>query len=294
MDPSTSHASPDTAIGNTLELHDEIARWPLQALAATLNRPVPDALPPLWHWLYFLPTVPSNEISADGHPKRGGFLPDTGLPRRMWAGGRLTFPGALRPGQRAVRKSTITNVVEKTGRTGRLLFVTVLHSVRSEGKLLIEEEQDIVYRDQPATGEVKVAMTEAPRNEAIKETVALDTVTLFRYSALTFNSHRVHYDMPYTTAEEGYPGLLVHGPLIATLLTEFLGRVAGADAIERFEFKAVSPTFAHESIDLCLLPAADANAVQLWARNARGALAMSAVARLRSRLDLTRAHSSRP
>ena len=164
-------------------------------------------VPPLWHWLYFLPVSPMSEVGPDGHPKRGGFLPPVPLPRRMWAGGRLTFHTPLKVGERAARTSTIANIEDKTGRSGRLVFVTVQHTIEVGGELKLEEEHDIVYRDAPQDGARPQQPQLAPEGETWRRTIDADAVMLFRYSALTFNSHRIHYDYPYVTQVEGYPGL---------------------------------------------------------------------------------------
>jgi 3-methylfumaryl-CoA hydratase len=225
-------------IGKTETLQDTITAWPLSALAATLDREAPgEVVPPLWHWLYFLPTHAQSELGPDGHARRGGFLPPVELPRRMWAGGRFEFHDSLRVGDRATRTSRIASVVEKQGRTGALVFVVVRHEIVTERGLALSEEHDIVYRGHPQAGESPAPQAEQNTYDW-QRTVHPDDVLLFRYSALTFNGHRIHYDRRYCTDVEHYPGLVVHGPLVATML---LGLVP--DAVSKFSFRAVSPLF---------------------------------------------------
>ncbi|WGS54869.1 MaoC family dehydratase N-terminal domain-containing protein (plasmid) [Paraburkholderia sp. D15] len=258
-----------------------VTAFPLSALAATLDRTeARDCVPPLWHWLYFLPVAPQAEVDSDGHPKRGGFLPPVRLPRRMWAGGRLTFHTALQVGEQMTRTSTILRVEDKIGRSGRLVFVTVRHAIEAEGKLKIEEEQDIVYRDAPGTDAVAPPPERAPVDEVWRRVVDTGPVMLFRYSALTFNGHRIHYDRPYATGVEGYPDLVVHGPLVATLLIDLVARESPEATIRRFTFKAVRPAFANRPLTLCGRLSNDGNTVELWAMDHEGYLTMRASAEL--------------
>jgi 3-methylfumaryl-CoA hydratase len=271
-------------LDRTQVVHDVITAFPLAAMAATLNRgPETKNVPPLWHWLYFLPISPLSETGPDGHPKRGGFLPPVPLPRRMWAGGRLTFHAPLKVGEEAVRTSTIVNIEDKTGRTGRLVFVTVQHEIEVDGALRIEEEHDIVYRDEPApdaSNAPKKEPAKAPLDETFGREIATDPVLLFRYSALTFNGHRIHYDRPYVTQEEGYPGLIVHGPLIATLLVDLVRRELPDANISSFAFRALRPTFAPKPFTVCGKPSDDGSTVELWAKDHDGYLTMRATATL--------------
>ncbi|AOK54685.1 acyl-CoA dehydrogenase [Burkholderia stagnalis] len=280
---SQEPASPplDAWLGKTETLGDDITSYPLAALAATLDRAAPgDTVPPLWNWLYFLPVAPLAQVGADGHPKRGGFLPPVPLPRRMWAGGRLTFHAPLRVGRHATRESTIASIEDKTGRSGRLVFVTVQHRYESDGVLCIEEEHDIVYRDAPQPGAPAPKPVAAPQGEAWSRTVTADPVLLFRYSALTFNGHRIHYDHPYATQAEGYPGLVVHGPLIATLLADLVRRERPGATLATFAFRAVRPTFDGHAFTLCGKPSDDGSTVELWAKDHEGHLTMQASATL--------------
>jgi len=260
-------------------LKDDITALPLKAMAATLDREESgDSVPPLWHWLYFLPVAPMSEVGPDGHPKRGGFLPPVPLPRRMWAGGRLTFHAPLKVGERATRTSTIANIEDKTGRSGRLVFVTVQHTIEAGGELKLEEEHDIVYRDAPQDGARPPQPQLAPEGETWHRTIDADAVMLFRYSALTFNGHRIHYDYPYVTDVEGYPGLIVHGPLVATLLVDLVRREQPQATLQSFAFKAVRPTFAGQAFTVCGKPSADGKIIELWAKDHEGYLTMRATA----------------
>ncbi|MGF6774738.1 3-methylfumaryl-CoA hydratase [Paraburkholderia sp. GAS199] len=260
---------------------DDITAYPLAAMAATLDRDESNGtVPPLWHWLYFLPVTPISEVGPDGHPKRGGFLPPVPLPRRMWAGGRLTFHAPLKVGDRATRTSTIVNIEDKTGRSGRLVFVTVQHTIEVAGELRIEEEHDIVYRDEPQEGARPPQAARAPEDAAWQRTIDTDAVLLFRYSALTFNGHRIHYDYPYVTEVEGYPGLIVHGPLIATLLVDLMRRELPAATLESFAFKALRPAFSGQPLTVCGKPSADGKTVDLWAKDHESFLVMRATAAL--------------
>jgi 3-methylfumaryl-CoA hydratase len=271
-------------IGRSETRSEPITETPVAALAATLDRddapPQPGtAVPPLWHWLYFLPLALQHEIGADGHPRRGGFLPPVPLPRRMWAGGRLQFLQPLRVGQTATRRSQITQVQTKQGRSGSLVFVTVRHEYSGGDGPALSEEHDIVYRDAPQPGDTPPAAQPAASDAAFSRDIEPDPVLLFRYSALTFNAHRIHYDRPYATVVEGYPGLIVHGPLIATLLLDLLRRERPEATVRRFEFKAVRPLFDIHRFSVCGRDVGDAR-VALWARDHEGALAMQAQAEL--------------
>ncbi len=218
-------------VGRTETLTDELNAAPVRGLSATLDRddPAPGpgtVLPPLWHWLYFLPQHRQSEIGPDGHAKRGGFLPPVPLPRRMWAGGRLTWD-AVNPlvvGDAVRRTSRIASVTHKAGRTGDLLFVLVRHEIANACGLSVTEEHDIVYRAVAQPGDPVPPPVAAEPGAAWQREIVPDDVLLFRYSALTFNGHRIHYDRRYVTQVEGYPGLIVHGPLIATLLVDLLRR----------------------------------------------------------------------
>ncbi len=271
--------------GRSESRRDTLTAAPLAGLSATLDRvddPEPHLgtpLPPLAHWLYFLPRAPQREIGVDGHPNRGGFLPPVPLPRRMWAGGRLELHHDLRVGDEVERRSTITKVDAKEGRSGALVFVTVRHEISNAQGVALTEEHDIVYRGNPQVGAVPPVPAMAATDEDFKREIVPDPVLLFRYSALTFNGHRIHYDRPYVTEVEGYPGLIVHGPLIATLLVDLVRRELPDARLRGFAFKAASPLFDTHPLALCGKRDADGH-VSLWARNHRGHLAMHARAEL--------------
>ena len=263
---------------------------PYAALAATLDWPAsgvahPAAgtpLPKLWHWLYFLPFASQSDIGEDGHPRRGGFLPPVSLPRRMWAGSDFVFHTPLQIGDALTRTSTIVDIREKSGRTGSLIFVKVRHEItrNSEADVALTEHHNIVYRAAPAPDDVPPPAVAAPATSAWTRQIVPNDVLLFRYSALTFNGHRIHYDRQYVTQVEGYPGLVVHGPLIATLLMDLLHREWPAAKVQRFEFKAVRPTFDTHPFSVHGQPAADGKTVHLWACDHEGWLTMDATAAL--------------
>jgi 3-methylfumaryl-CoA hydratase len=211
-----------------------------------------EALPALWHWIYFLEAAPARELGRDGHPARGAFLPPVPLANRMWAGGRVRFLAPVIIGATARRKSTVLRVDHKVGRTGDLVFVTVLHEIESAaGEPLVREEHDIVYKDRsPAAtaGTVATDAKPAPSSQ-FSRSCAPTSTTLFRYSALTFNGHRIHYDADYCRAVEGYPNLVVHGPLIATLLAGFAEEKAGRP-LRDFGYRALSPAFLGATLTL--------------------------------------------
>ncbi|AIO30672.1 acyl-CoA dehydrogenase [Burkholderia pseudomultivorans] len=271
----------DAWIGRREDSADRITPAPIRLLRATLDdaepSALPDVLPPLWHWLYFLPGERQSNIGIDGHPRRGGFLPPVALPRRMWAGGRLQFLRPLAVDTPIQRRSTIANVQSKSGRSGQLVFVTVLHEIGDAQGVAIREEQDIVYRDAPppaAAGTPAPAPQPAPTDEQYSRIVIPDPVLLMRFSALTFNGHRIHYDRPYAMHEEGYPGLVVHGPLIAMLLMEELRRRHPGKTIRAFDFKAVSPLF--DTAPFTVNGKLEGHTARVWARGPQGQLAMQA------------------
>jgi 3-methylfumaryl-CoA hydratase len=281
--------TPDPArwIGRSAARVDWIDPNHLAAFDATLDRDEPfpregDAAPPGFHWTLFHPIARQSELGADGHPRKGGFLPPIALPRRMWAGSRLRFLKPLRVGERVEQISVIERVEEKRGRAGPLVFVTVRHTISAAGDPAVEEEQDLVYRDAPPGGPGAEEQTIEPAPAgSFRRQIAPDGVLLFRYSALTFNGHRIHYDRRYATLEEGYPGLVVHGPLIATLLLDLLRRQAPGATIDGFRFKARRPTFDTSPFTLEGGPGEDARHFRLWSTDNRGQVAMEAEAWIR-------------
>ena len=275
-------------IGRSETVRDQIGATPVRALNATLDHPsmpveTGSALPPLWHWLYFLPLHRQSEIGADGHAKRGGFLPPVPLPRRMWAGSQFEFRFPVRVGDAAERTSTIADVTVKEGRTGKLVFVKVRHELRCNGSAepAIVEFHDIVYREARRPDDVEPPPQAAAAGAAWQRVIVPDDVLLFRYSALTFNGHRIHYDRKYVTEVEGYPGLIVHGPLIATLLMDLVRRNAPDADVAAFRFKAVRPTFDLNPFRVSGEPQADGKTLKLWAQDHEGWLTMDAIATLR-------------
>ncbi|WP_136417523.1 MaoC family dehydratase N-terminal domain-containing protein [Herbaspirillum sp. ST 5-3] len=272
-------------LGRTETYHDEITRTPITALSATLDRDdAPpgkgEALPPLWHWLYFLPVHRQSELGPDGHAARGGFLPPVPLPRRMWAGGRLQFHHPLRLADAITRESRIVDVSYKEGRTGPLVFVLVRHEISNADGVALTEEHDIVYRDNPKPDDPAPKPIAARNDHDWMREIRPDDVLLFRYSALTFNGHRIHYDRRYVTEVEGYPGLVVHGPLIATLLMDLLRRNLPEAVVAQFSFRAIKPLFDTAPFFVCGKLDNDGKTVLLWAKDATGALTMDASATL--------------
>ena len=275
-------------IGRSETVHDTIGPTPVVALTATLDHPAAavepgSPLPPLWHWLYFLPMHRQSEIGADGHAKRGGFLPPVPLPRRMWAGSQFEFRAPVRVGDRVARTSTIADVSSKQGRSGQLVFVKVRHALHCNGAAepALVEFHDIVYREAQRADDVAPPPQVASGDASWRREIVADDVLLFRYSALTFNGHRIHYDRRYVTEVEGYPGLIVHGPLIATLLLDLLRREQPGAQLASFDFKAVRPTFDLHPFHVNGQPQADAKSIRLWASDHEGWLTMDATATLR-------------
>ncbi len=267
--------------------HDVARMQPALALAATLDRADllqrieagSVTLPPCWHWLYFLPNALQSTLATDGHPAKGGFLPPVTLPRRMWAGSRLEFTAPIAFNAKLERTSTIASVESKTGRSGALVLVTVRHEIRADGKLAVTDEHDIVYREAPTPGAQPApaaAKSDTERKAGFRRTLTPDAVLLFRYSALTFNGHRIHYDRSYVTEVEGYPGLVVHGPLQATLLLDLLARELPQARVTQFTFRAQAPVFDTAPLEIC--GAQDGASVRLWSLTPDGRIAMDATA----------------
>jgi 3-methylfumaryl-CoA hydratase len=272
-------------IGKTEAAEEWIALAPVRAAAAMLDDTTTvfgpgSPVPPLWHWFFFLPVAPQAQLGGDGHPQRGGFLPPIDLPRRMFAGARIRFVRPLVVGKPALRHSLIRDVTEKQGRTGALAFVTVAHRIDQDGAVCIEEEQDIVYREAgaPVSAPELRALPPAPAGSWTRLISPTPTL-LFRFSALTFNAHRIHYDRPYATGEEGYPGLVVQGPLTAVLLLELVRTHAHEHAhraVAAFEFRARAPLF--DLAPFRLLARPDGQRVHLEAQGPDGQTTMNATA----------------
>lgn len=273
-------------VGRTQATEDFAAPFPVRALTATLDEKDPDprrgdVLPPLWHWLFFLDTAPQSRIGPDGHAERGDFLPPVPLPRRMWAGSRFVFDGPpLRVGQDITRVSRIKSVEPKTGSTGSMVFVTVEHTVSGPDGPAFVEEHDIVYREAAQPGEKPRPPKPAPTDATWTRRLLADPVVLFRFSALTFNGHRIHYDQPYVTGTEGYPGLIVHGPLMGLLQVELARRSNPDRALASFEFRALSPVFGGATLAVGARREGD-GAVTTWVADPAGGLAQQGKATFR-------------
>ena len=281
-------AAPNLAdwVGRVETTEDYSVAAQVAKMAATLDRdePLPkdgDAVPPGWHWVYFNPTPLARDIQHDGHALLGGFWPPVGLPRRMFAGARMTFHQPLKLGEKISRKASITSVNEKEGRNGRLVFVGVNVEISGADGLALTEEQDIVYRPHPGPDDVAPPPQPAPDGAQWRRTIEPNPVLLFRFSALTFNGHRIHYDHPYVTGEEGYSGIVVHGPLLATLIVDLLrDSLPKFDTqIETFGYRAMRPVFATGPFEVGAK--LDGNSLSAWALDNEGYLGMKAEGTLR-------------
>jgi itaconyl-CoA hydratase/mesaconyl-C4 CoA hydratase len=269
MSASDSPTDYSAWVGRTKRAQDVLSQNLVQRIAATFGEAAPadgEPLPLLWQWCFFQAPVPEAQLGADGHPLRGGFLPAADDRNRMWAGGRLEFIEPLRVGATAERLSTLLHIEEKHGRSGALLFVTVRHDYSQNGQLCLREEQDIVYRE---PNPPKLASDQAPATAQWSETITPTPTLLFRYSAVTFNGHRIHYDHPYVTATEGYAGLVVHGPMIATLLLRACVRANPQARVRHFAYRGVRPLTVPTPFDVSgrLL---EPGRAQLWAGNEAG------------------------
>ncbi|MEO1292483.1 MAG: MaoC family dehydratase N-terminal domain-containing protein [Pseudomonadota bacterium] len=274
-------------IGRSETRTDLIASWPAAALHAALDLPgeAPaegDTLPPFWRWLYFNEARRRSDLGRDGHPRKGyGVSPPVDLPRRMWAGGRLAFYRPLRIGTEATRVSTVASIARKTGRSGPLCFVTLRHETFDAEGLVETEEQDIVYRNDPSPDDAAPSPPVARDTGVWHRGWTADPTLLFRYSALTFNGHRIHYDIDYAREVEGYRGLVVHGPLLATLMLELLREQGPDRPVKHFAFRAASPVLHTEPFEACGEPTRHQgqDGADLWIRAPQGAglgrLAMS-------------------
>ena len=266
-------------IGKTKTVSDLLDPARAAAMHAVLDLagPAPmvgDALPPFWQYAYFWESLPPMGLGRDGHPRTGEFIPDLGLPRRMWAGGSLHFDASLRVGVRAEKKSKIIDVVRKNARTGPLAIVTLRHEISQDGGICVVEDQLLIYRAEADLDARKPKPPIAPMDETIKKTRMFSATDLFRYSALTFNGHRIHYDRDYAINVEGYDGLIVHGPLLAQNLLNLAQSLLGQ--LKTFQFRATAPLFDFETVALCAKP--DAKGVILWARGPDGRMCLSASA----------------
>lgn len=269
-------------IGREQVAEQTLEPFPAVALSGLLDHATPaaagDALPLPWHWLYFLEAPARAATGVDGHPQRGGFLPPVPLPRRMWAAGALQCEHPLRLGATARKTSTVRNVDLKEGRSGPLVFVTVDHRLEQDGRVCIQETQNIVYREAPTGPAPLPAGEKAAKAAQWSAMLRPDPALLFRFSALTYNGHRIHYDRDYAVREEFYPALVVHGPLLATALLDLLARGRPGVPVRSFSFRALRPAFDTDTLQLCA--AADGDTVELWTQDALGQVGMAARATL--------------
>lgn len=269
-------------VGRERTVSDDLHPFPAQALANALDHGTPmtagDALPSSWQWLYFLDTPSASITGSDGHPKLGEFLPPAPLPRRMWAAGAMQIEQPLRLGTLATRRSVIRSVNAKSGKSGSLVFVTLDHEISQGGMLCLREEQNLVYRETPS-GPAPLPLGEAaPEDADWSRRITPDPVLLFRYSALTYNSHRIHYDRHYAVEREFYPALVVHGPLLATLLLDLVKANLPDTAITAFQFRALRPIF--DTHPFTLNGKRDGSQLKLWSADHEGNLCVSATASL--------------
>lgn len=274
-------------IGRTETIEDQASAGQMAGLAALLDHVLPPwrpgEVPPLGHWLYFLARARQSEIDADGHPRRGAFLPPVELPRRMWAGSRVAFRTSIEIGEAMTRRSTILDVRAKTGATGEMVFVTVRHEIATAKGTVLTEEQDIVFREAPRAARALHAVGETPEPNPkpaavspaeIARRVTPDPTQLFRFSALTFNAHRIHYDRDYCKNVEGYPGLVVQGPFTAMLLMDHFLRARPRAEVERFVYRAQRPLYDTAPFEVCLTHTQ--TGAELRARDSGGEVAMIA------------------
>lgn len=267
-----TNINPADWIGRSETQDDHVMRGPFDRLSAMLDRtPEASALPPMGHLLCFLPGAPQSEIGEDGHPRRGGIIPPIDLPMRMAAGSRVAFHGPVPFGADIRRVSTVANLAEKSGRTGRLAFLTLRHDIYAGETLCITDEADIVFRER--SGNAGLLPPGEKRDAQVTRGIVPTAALLFRFSALTYNAHRIHYDRDYATNEEGYPGLVVHGPLLATLLVDHFRRHRSHDRIATFEFRAQRPVFDLAPFTLNLVDTA--SGADVWAADSDGYVAMS-------------------
>jgi 3-methylfumaryl-CoA hydratase len=265
-----------TWVGNETSDVDNLSVRQVHLMAATLGLSQSELstgspLPPLWHWIFFLNGLPQAELGPDGHPARGGFLPPVPLANRMWAGGELEFHASLPLGATVEKRSRIVSVELKQGRSGELVFVRVLHELIHEGRVALTEHHDIVYKDPSAPGSFLVG-TE-PTAAAHSKRFLPTSTTLFRYSALTFNGHRIHYDVDYCREVEGYSNLVVHGPLHATLLAGYAQDVSGK-RLKAFRYRGVQPSLLGS--ELTINAARTGDDMHLWTSLPDGAVSMRA------------------
>ena len=257
-------------VGKTTKKVDVVDARQARLVQASLNQKPNlkdgDEMPPLRHWCYFNDETINDGLGKDGHPKRGGFMPPIKLQRRMWAASEVTFDKPIILGKKIIRNSVISDVQMKDGKNGKLCFVTVTHKYKNGSELLVTDKHTIVYREEKKSNSASIKKIAPPKSPTKTKMIRLDAITLFRYSALTFNNHRIHYDLKYCREVEGYPGLVVHGPLIATLLVDFAKNINKNKRIRKFAFKAVSPIFDTDSFKIASKNVSESEAV-VWAES---------------------------
>jgi 3-methylfumaryl-CoA hydratase len=268
-------------IGRTQDASDTVTAQLVKGLRATLFQEVGepktgDVAPFTVHWCLAQPVFPMSQLGTDGHPARGGFLPPVPLPRRMWAGGELEIVDPLRVGDEAKRSSRISDVSVKTGSTGTLCFVAVEHVITTSRGVAMRERHDIVYREMTSGAAAAPKAPPPPPVAKHRETHVSDPVLLFRYSALTFNGHRIHYDRDYVTKVEGYPGLIFHGPLQAALIVELAAKLLGGKPPKKFTYRGLQPLF--EGSEFSVNANDNAGGMELWTANAEGQPTMKGTA----------------
>lgn len=279
-EPATTESEWQRWVGSRESVSDIVSIASLIRMSATFDHEDPgwregDPVPSLWHFMYFPPVVRGSALGPDGHPARGGFLPPIPLPRRMFAGARTTYHRPLKAGETIRREGAIAKIDEKSGKSGTLVFVLIRYQIFGGDELAIEEEHDIVYRDVAAPAKTtQVAQSSVP-NPDWQRTITPDPVTLFRYSALTFNGHRIHYDRSYATGEEGYPGLVLHGPLIGYYLIDLCRNNTADRTIRSHSFRARRPIFDTEPFEVVGALIDGGSGALLEARDPEGAPAMT-------------------
>jgi 3-methylfumaryl-CoA hydratase len=282
MAPTTPPSTLQPWLGRKRVEHDTASPTQAMAMAALLDLDpaafhAGAALPEFWHWIYFRAAVPRSQLGVDGHERRGNFMPPVDLPRRMWAGGRLRFVKPIILGEDITRSSEIIAIDRKQGRSGTIVLVTVRHVINGGTGKCVEEEQDVVYVETPKPGQSTRQSPPLPPDTDWQERFLPDAVTLFRYSALMFNAHRIHYDYPFTTEVEGYRGILVHGPLTALLLLEAAKRHLRRAPLS-YRYRGLAPLFNDEPITLAGKNKNGGRETEIWAAGPDGRIAMEAEA----------------
>ncbi len=267
----------EASIGKTKVHQETIDSRRAEMLAATLGKPTPkngEVLPNLWHWAWFNEALPASELGRDGHPKRGGFIPDIPLPRRMWAGGELTFIEPIIVGQQTEKQSTIEAIKSRDGSSGKLCILTIAHTLSQNGTVCLEEKQNLVFREDPSPDAAPPQLIMPPHDAEHSEILTPDPVLMFRYSALTFNGHRIHYDVDYAREVEGYPDLVFHAPLTATYLFQSAANILGDTPARTFSYRATAALFCNATIRLNAKW--EATGITAWAETPDGHQAMIA------------------